>query len=394
MFFYIRLVTSIKSGFFQREFAGFVMPEWIVLIVALPAATGLTWVVLQLGRRGMLLDRPLARSAHTSPMPVSGGLGIVLPFYLLAGFLLLRGSLPQDVFLALLAGMPVAAVGLIDDIRKLDIRTRLPAHAAAAAWALWWLGDVPAIAFPGVSLDTPILLQMLAFLALVWLLNLFNFMDGIDGLAAGEAVFVMLAACLFAVLNANQSGALLSAVLALLCCGFLVWNWPPAKIFMGDVGSAFLGFVIGVLALASMLQGSQNLWSWILLLGVFIVDATYTLLRRVLTGQRWYDGHSTHAYQHAARRFGSHGKVSLGVLLINLFWLAPLAWLSNHYPAAGLLITICGLLPLIALAVLLGAGGAQETGLVSGKHPAAQARKNFDRRIGMTAGRRPRRGET
>jgi Fuc2NAc and GlcNAc transferase len=151
---------------------------------------------------------------------------------------------------------------------------------------------------------------------------------------------------------------LISASFAAAAGGFLLWNWAPAKIFMGDVGSSFIGFTLGVMALLSLHHGSMTVWTWVLLLGVFIVDATLTLLVRYRSKNRWHEGHASHAYQNAARHYKSHAKVTITVVLINLFWLGPLAWLSMQYPKMGLLITAIGLLPLLLLAKLFGAGRA------------------------------------
>jgi Fuc2NAc and GlcNAc transferase len=136
-------------------------------------------------------------------------------------------------------------------------------------------------------------------------------------------------------------------VLATASAGFLVWNWPPAKIFMGDVGSGFLGFVFGVLAIASAKERPWLLWPWLILLSVFIVDSTVTLLRRLITGSQWYEAHCSHAYQHAARRWGSHSKVTSMTAVVNVAWLFPLAWAACSWPAAGPLFAALALIPLV-----------------------------------------------
>ena len=163
------------------------------------------------------------------------------------------------------------------------------------------------------------------------------------------------------VINTDELITLLSAGLAAAAGGFLLWNWSPAKIFMGDVGSSFIGFSLGVMALLSMHHGSMTVWTWVLLVGVFIVDATLTLFNRFRRKQRWVEGHASHAYQNAARHYKSHAKVTITVLMINLFWLGPLAWLSMQYPEMGLVIAIVGLLPLVLLARRFGAGVEQFT---------------------------------
>ena len=170
-----------------------------------------------------------------------------------------------------------------------------------------------------MQMSESLLLNVLAVFSLIWLLNLFNFMDGIDGLAGGQLFFVSILT-LFIVISSDNVLILLSATFAAAAAGFLFWNWPPAKIFMGDVGSSFIGFSLGVMALLSMHHGSMTVWTWVLLLGVFVVDATLTLAIRFKDKKRWYEGHATHAYQNAARYYKSHAKVTITLLLINFLW--------------------------------------------------------------------------
>jgi len=145
-------------------------------------------------------------------------------------------------------------------------------------------------------------------------------------------------------------------VLAAAVSGFLVWNWPPAKIFMGDACSGFLGLTLGLLALVTVSGDAINLWSWIILYGVFVVDATYTLFSRVFRGERFYEAHRSHAYQILARRFKSHKKVTLGVLAVNMFWLFPLAVVSSRHPQFAFPCFIAALTPLLLITVKTGAG--------------------------------------
>lgn len=303
-----------------------------------------------------LMDYPVARSSHRLPTPVGGGVSIAVLFLLLASYFFLRGLIPFNHYMALLATSVVAIVGLVDDLVQLDIQWRLPPQLLAAVWVLWWLGGVPTVQIGNFLLDSPWIMGPLAVLALLWLLNLYNFMDGIDGLAASELVFVNVVSCLLVINSGDNTVALLSATLLAAGAGFLLWNWPPAKIFMGDVGSGFIGFSLGVLALISMQHGSLSVWTWVILLSVFIVDATTTLIRRYLRGDKWYEGHATHAYQHAARLYKSHAKVTITVVLINFLWLAPLAWVSVRRPELGIYLSIVAMLPLLVLALKLGAG--------------------------------------
>ena len=132
--------------------------------------------------------------------------------------------------------------------------------------------------------------------------------------------------------------------------GFLVWNWPPAKIFMGDVGSGYVGFTISVFIVYSYITDLINIWVWLILLGVFIVDASITLVTRMITGQKWYAAHRSHAYQHLAQKWRSHKKVTLSVLAINIIWLLPIAWLAMMVPDSGDIFTALAYLPLVIIA--------------------------------------------
>ena len=316
----------------------------------------LTGAVRRFALRGDMLDVPVSRSLHEEAKPVGGGIVIALLFLAYAGACHLQGSIPLREFLALAGGALVALVGLLDDLRNLSLAWRLPAQFAAAIWAIVWLGDMPPIDFFFFTLGESLLLDALAVLALVWLLNLYNFMDGIDGLAASELVFVNVLCFLIAVAVDDATLGLFSAGLGAAALGFLAWNWPPARIFMGDAGSNFIGYSLGVLALLSMLHGGMTVWTWLLLLGVFVSDATVTLFRRIAGGHKWYEGHCCHAYQHAVQRLGDHRRVTLAILALNCFWLAPLAWWTVMRPQWGLPLAVAGLTPLVILSLRLGAG--------------------------------------
>mgnify|MGYP002641074296 FL=1 len=320
----------------------------------------LTGLCRSVAQRARLIDVPVSRSAHSAPVPVGGGLSIVVLLLLVAAYGYSVEIILINELAALMAALLIACIGMVDDVKQLDVRWRIPAQFLASIYVVYCLGDVPAIDFGLFVFPESLLLNVIAVFALVWLLNLFNFMDGIDGIAATELIAVNLLSILI-VINTDELITLLSAGLAAAAGGFLLWNWSPAKIFMGDVGSSFIGFSLGVMALLSMHHGSMTVWTWVLLVGVFIVDATLTLFNRFRRKQRWFEGHASHAYQNAARHYKSHAKVTITVLLINLFWLGPLAWLSMQYPEMGLAIAIVGLLPLVLLARRFGAGVEQFT---------------------------------
>jgi Fuc2NAc and GlcNAc transferase len=311
-----------------------------------------------------IVDVPNARSSHVTPTPRGGGIAIVLVST--AAFLALgwRGLLGGQLLLALVVGgVAVAAVGFADDHRPLRSSIRLAVHLGAAIWAVACLGGLPPLRVGAHVLQLGWAGQVIAVLAIVWTLNLFNFMDGIDGIAGSEAVFVTLAAAWLTAAGPEAAGLrAVDLVLAAATAGFLLWNWPPAKIFLGDVGSGYLGYMIAVLALAAGHDNPVAIWVWLILGGAFFADATATLARRVLRRERVYEAHRSHAYQWLARRWGSHRKVTVALLVVNLAWLLPWAMLAAKLPRHALAIVFAALAPLAVLALASGAGRAEVGG--------------------------------
>ncbi len=337
-----------------------------LFIVALFLTGFLTGWLRRYALAASLIDIPNARSSHKLPTPRGGGLSIVIVFLL--GLLALFGLnlLTSSALWGLLgAGTSVAVTGFLDDHGHIAARWRLLVHFSAAAWGLYCLGGLPPIILPVpgfdvVALDLGGLGQLLSVLYLVWLLNLYNFMDGIDGLASIEAITVSLGAALLYALQTEVIALWATPVLlAITVSGFLVWNFPPAKIFMGDAGSGFLGVVLGLLSIQSAWLEPVFLWSWFILLAVFITDATWTLFRRLFRGDKVYEAHCSHGYQYAARFYRSHKKVSLTVAVINIAWLLPLALfvgLKQLNAGFGLLLAY---VPLISLAIVFRAGQSE-----------------------------------
>jgi Fuc2NAc and GlcNAc transferase len=299
-----------------------------------------------------VMDLPNARSSHMVPVARGGGIGIVVVFLSAVVWLLLRQVIPAELAWALLGGgLAIAAVGLVDDRFKLAPWPRLVVHSLAAAWAVWSLDPIHPFQLGDSSFFWGWMSRGVAFIGLIWFTNLFNFMDGIDGLAGMEAVCVSGFGAVLLFLNGLSNYARLSWMLAAASMGFLVWNWPPAKIFMGDVGSGFLGFTLGTLALFSSKAGQELIWPWLILLAAFFVDATVTLFRRMFSRARWHEAHRSHAYQHAAQAIGSHAKVTLAVAAINLGWLFPLAWAAFRYPGVAPALAAVAVIPLLYITI-------------------------------------------
>ena len=316
----------------------------------------LTGVIEKVAARLSLIDYPVARSAHLNPKPSGGGIVIIGTFLFCTYFYYFYGHISDHTFYALLGAIPIAAVGLFDDLSRASLRLRLLIQFLGAFWVIFWFEGVTSIDFSLFEIANPWVLMFLGVVSVVWLLNLYNFMDGIDAIAATELLFVNAMSSIFAIQAGDMALALLSASLFAASAGFLVWNWPPAKLFMGDVGSSSIGFILGVLALASMHNGTLTAWTWLILLGVFVADSGVTLIVRFVNKEKWHEGHSCHAYQNAARRWGSHEKVVIWMLLINLIWLAPLSWLSLLYPKNGFYISFVALTPLVYLCLKYRAG--------------------------------------
>ena len=331
------------------------------MIVILVCAVIASWMGIGLVcRHGLshnVIGIPNARSSYEAATPTGGGVSIAVT--LLVG-IAVAGALrwiPMPLTLALTGGgAAVAAVGWIDDQIGLRARTRLAVHFLAAVWALLWIRGVSSLDLGVGRLALGPVGDVLAVVGIMWAINLYNFMDGIDGLAAGEAVTVGGMGGLIALAQGEQELAVVALLTAASCAGFLILNWPPARIFMGDVGSGLLGFTFGTIAAASE-RTTMPLLAWVILLGVFVFDATVTLIRRFGRRHRLYDAHRHHAYQRALRTGLSHRGVTSRILMINVA-LGILACLGTSHPV---------LLPLalgIATALLFAAYYA-----VEGRYP-------------------------
>lgn len=333
------------------------MTLWLIL----PALVLLTWLMTGVLRRYALarsiIDVPNARSSHSVPTPRGGGVAIVVGFLLAVPLMASLSLVSWTVAWALLgAGAGIAILGFLDDHGHIAARWRLLGHFAGAAWVLFCLGGLPALRVFGYSFELGWVGHVLALFYLVWLLNLYNFMDGIDGLASIEAICVCLGGVMLYVLVGQASYIWGPIALACSTLGFLIWNFPPARIFMGDAGSGFLGMALGILSLQAAWVDSSLFLGWLILLGVFIVDATVTLMRRLLRGEKVYEAHRSHAYQFASRHYAKHLPVTLAVLVINIAWLLPWACAVALGMLDGWLGLALAYLPLVVLAFKFKAG--------------------------------------
>jgi Fuc2NAc and GlcNAc transferase len=291
------------------------------------------------------------RSSHQGVVPTAGGVGFVLSISIGINILYSMGQMETSLYVGLLGSCVfTAVVGLIDDRIGLGPVIKLACHGLAAIWAIGWLG-IADIQIFGWAITSWWLAAALFFVGAVWLTNLFNFMDGTDGLAAIQAILVLLFFPFVA--DHHSLGVLLIVLLALL--GFLPHNWPKAKIFMGDVGSGFLGILFACLILASS-SLAVPIWCWVILLTTFWVDTTYTLFAKKLNGVSLSQAHNQHLYQKLAQKFGSHKKLLFLNSAIVVLWLYPLAYTAFLWPAWGLAISLVAAIPTLAMCLRFKAG--------------------------------------
>lgn len=334
----------------------------ILLLATLVLAASLTWLVRWYALHHGVMDIPNSRSSHQVSTPRGGGLGIVLAYGVSLVYLVFTDVLPVGyqsfIYSLLCSGAALAVVGFIDDHGGVPVRIRLAVHIGSASLIVWSVGQSVLIDLGFGSVDLGFAAYPVSVLGIVWIVNLTNFMDGIDGLAGGQAVLASALVAAFSLYSTGELAiALPAALLAVSALGFLTLNFPPAKIFMGDVGSGALGLFFGGLAVwHAAVIGPQWLYVWLLLLGVFVVDATYTLIRRALRRQNIGQAHRSHAFQRASRQFGKHIPVTLACYSIVLFWLAPWAWLVAFYSIPGILALAVAYLPLLMLAKYFKAG--------------------------------------
>jgi UDP-GlcNAc:undecaprenyl-phosphate/decaprenyl-phosphate GlcNAc-1-phosphate transferase len=305
------------------------MPSILQLLVVFLTCALVLGLLLARARH-MPMDHPNERSLHTRPVPRVGGIGVMLA--LLAGAML---DWRPETLPLWLSAFVLALFSALDDARGLSVRVRLPVQALVVAAFLAWQGATPGWA--GAA----------ALLAILWMTNLYNFMDGADGLAGGMAAigFAALGVAAAQAGAAGLAGLCLSVTAAALA--FLVFNFPPARLFMGDAGSIPLGFLAGG---SGWLGWRQGIWPWafpLLVFSPFIVDATVTLAQRALRGERVWQAHRSHYYQRLVRMGWSHRRLAVAAYVVMLA-AALTAWaaLKIHgglWPVLGLWLLLYGL---------------------------------------------------
>ena len=294
----------------------------------------------------------------------------MITFFSILALTDIGNSLDNHFLQSLIFGsIGIALVGFVDDIYSLNPSLRFLLTLLITALCVLYIG-MPAVSLIGFTLQPSPFLFICEVLAILWILNLFNFMDGIDAIASVEAISVILIAAALLLLlppsyESSYAQVEILLVIVFSTAGFLVWNWPPAKVFMGDVSSSFLGFMLALFAVQTSIEQTMNVWVWLILLGVFFMDATVTVIRRILNKEKFYEAHRQHAYQRLAlyyqknktadpevARAYAHKAVSLIVVAINFIWLAPWAYMAKLYPDQAMLFALISLTPLSVLLIL------------------------------------------
>ncbi|MFN0073157.1 MAG: glycosyltransferase family 4 protein [Chloroflexota bacterium] len=329
-------------------------------LALLIGAAALSYIAVAYAKRWALahqiMDIPNARSSHSRPMPRAGGIGMVATWC--AGFVaawVIQGELAISALALLGGGVVVAAIGLLDDLHGLTARTRLTVHLLAAVALVAAGARIDTLSVP--PLGSVALGPLGAVISVVWIVavtNIYNFMDGIDGIAAGVAVLTGIGLALLGVLGGEVVPMLFACVVAGSAAGFLVHNYPPASVFMGDVGSGFLGFVLAGLTLMSTSSGGGvSILAGACVLAPFLLDGTLTLLRRALRGERWYEAHRSHYYQRLVILGYSHRAVSLLYYGLTVFAvLGALGYVALPGPS-GLLLLLSGIAPFFVLPIVV-----------------------------------------
>jgi Fuc2NAc and GlcNAc transferase len=274
-----------------------------------------TYLIKNYAIKNALVAEVNERSSHTVATPHGGGIAIAITWFGALFSLHVSHQIESTLYYALMLGMVLALVSYLDDLFELSPKIRLFTQSGVALGALFFLGGLVKIDFGIFELTNPFLLNIFAFFLIVWFINLYNFLDGIDGYAGSEAIFLALAGFFL-------FGGAHFIVLAVAVLGFLIWNWQRAKIFMGDVGSTLLGYNVAIFTIYYADKASVNLWIWIILFGVFWFDATLTLFRRFKNKEKLSQAHRKHAYQRLTQSGWSHQKVVLASIMINLILLA------------------------------------------------------------------------
>jgi len=319
---------------------------WLPLIAFVLSFLGV-YFLKKSALRLKIVAIPNERSLHNKVTPRGGGIIIAIVFLaFLLVFYITRQIMVAEFLVLFGGGLIMAVTGFLDDILELKASIRFIIQFFAVGWGLYWIGGIPSTVFFERLPVLYAIANAVAVVALVWFINSFNFIDGIDGLATSGATFFSLSIGGYFLWQGIEPYGSLLIVLAACSLAFLCFNWPPAKMFLGDAGSNFFGYLFGAMILITVKNGNLSIWTWLIILAYLITDTTTTTFLRLCLVKGWYHTHRSHAYQNLARVLDNHKFVTLLVLIINIFYLLPLAYISIQYQEYGWLAFFASVTPI------------------------------------------------
>ena len=326
---------------------------FLIVFLFFVASAGLSLIYKKIAADFNILSVKNHRTLHKLPTPRGGGIVFSLLSILAIFLIFWNWQFTEEMLLALVVGGFTATLfGFVDDIKNIRAEVKLIIQFSLACWAVCCLyfSELLSLGFTPLYITIPIIL-----LIMVWMMNAYNFIDGIDGMAASGAIFVCLALALALFLTDGPIEIIaIFIMITSTITGFIVFNWPPASIFMGDAGSIFLGYILGVLLLFTVLNNDMTIWLWLTVFGYFFADTTVTQILRIILVKKWYLAHRSHAYQNLSRITNSHRKVTIAVILYNLLWILPLTVWSALQPEMGIITTILSITPAMVVAYKYG----------------------------------------
>lgn len=339
-------------NFIESVFGTVLMSAVFFVFVFLISGVGI-YLYRRMAVKTGILANPNFRTLHEFPIPKGGGVVFALVFVVCIFVLWKINLLSEELFLILgVGGVAAALFGFLDDVYNIRTSRKLIVQICLSGWVLFWLNDGALFHIYGT---TDIVMTSSLLLFLVWMINAYNFMDGIDGMAASGAFFVAGTLTLIMLFTNAASELAVLFFLLMACVGaFMVLNWPPARIFMGDAGSVFLGYTFGSFILVTVIRDEVSFWTWLVVFGYFFADTTVTQIARLILVKKWYGAHRSHAYQNLARITGSHLKITGGVTVYHFLWLLPLSLWTVLQPEMEVVATVLAVAPGLALAYKYG----------------------------------------
>lgn len=291
-----------------------------------------------------IFAHPNFRTLHEVSVPRGGGIVFSCIFVIGVLFLWCNNLLSKELFLILGVGGGLASIfGFVDDIYNIKASYKLLIQICLSSWIVFWLEGH--VYIKHLEFLNEIINPLLIFF-LVWMINAYNFMDGIDGMAVSGAFYITgTLTLILLIVNGSPELILMFILLMASVGGFMLFNWPPASIFMGDSGSVFLGYLFGSFILVTIVRDELTLWTWLVIFGYFFADTSVTQIARIILVKEYFKPHRSHAYQNLARILGSHFKVTSGVTMYHLMWLLPLSLWTISQPDMQIFATFLAIFP-------------------------------------------------